>query len=256
MPLLYSRSGGVGRMTFDFPGKKNALDQDARKEMERILTQVRDDENVRALLISGTGGAFCAGGDINTFASSTPMAMRDRLKQQHRVTQMLYNLEKPVIAAVAGPAFGVGFNIALLADVIIAAPSARFCQAYAKVAIVPDGGGLYLLSRVVGTQRAKAMFMTAQVIGAQEAQDLGIVHEIHDEDALEAEAAALAARLADGPTRAFGLGKAMLNRGMDCDFATYLEIEATAEAFIMQTQDHHEAVASFKEKRQPRFCGA
>ena len=256
MPLLYSRSGGVGRMTFDFPEKKNALDQDARKEMERILTQVRDDENVRALLISGTGGAFCAGGDINSFASSTPMAMLDRLKQQHRVTQMLYNLEKPVIAAVAGPAFGVGFNIALLADVIIAAPSARFCQAYAKVAIVPDGGGLYLLSRVVGTQRAKAMFMTAQVIGAQEAQDLGIVHEIHDEDALEAEAAALAARLADGPTRAFGLGKAMLNRGMDCDFATYLEIEATAEAFIMQTQDHHEAVASFKEKRQPRFCGA
>lgn len=256
MPLLYSRSGGVGRMTFDFPEKKNALDQDARKEMERILTQVRDDENVRALLISGTGGAFCAGGDINSFASSTPMAMRDRLKQQHRVTQMLYNLEKPVIAAVAGPAFGVGFNIALLADVIIAAPSARFCQAYAKVAIVPDGGGLYLLSRVVGTQRAKAMFMTAQVIGAQEAQDLGIVHEIHDEDTLEAEAAALAARLADGPTRAFGLGKAMLNRGMDCDFATYLEIEATAEAFIMQTQDHHEAVASFKEKRQPRFCGA
>jgi len=256
VPLLYSRSGGVGRMTFDFPEKKNALDQDARKEMERILTQVRDDENVRALLISGTGGAFCAGGDINTFASSTPMAMRDRLKQQHRVTQMLYNLEKPVIAAVAGPAFGVGFNIALLADVIIAAPSARFCQAYAKVAIVPDGGGLYLLSRVVGTQRAKAMFMTAQVIGAQEAQDLGIVHEIHDEDALEAEAAALAARLADGPTRAFGLGKAMLNRGMDCDFSTYLEIEATAEAFIMQTQDHHEAVASFKEKRQPRFCGA
>ena len=243
-------------MTFDFPEKKNALDQDARKKMERILTQVRDDENVRALLISGTGGAFCAGGDINSFASSTPMAMRDRLKQQHRVTQMLYNLEKPVIAAVAGPAFGVGFNIALLADVIIAAPSARFCQAYAKVAIVPDGGGLYLLSRVVGTQRAKAMFMTAQVIGAQEAQDLGIVHEIHDEDALEAEAAALAARLADGPTRAFGLGKAMLNRGMDCDFATYLEIEATAEAFIMQTQDHHEAVASFKEKRQPRFCGA
>ena len=256
MPLLYSRSGGVGRMTFDFPEKKNALDQDARKEMERILTQVRDDENVRALLISGTGGAFCAGGGINSFASSTPMAMLDRLKQQHRVTQMLYNLEKPVIAAVAGPAFGVGFNIALLADVIIAAPSARFCQAYAKVAIVPDGGGLYLLSRVVGTQRAKAMFMTAQVIGAQEAQDLGIVHEIHDEDALEAEAAALAARLADGPTRAFGLGKAMLNRGMDCDFATYLEIEATAEAFIMQTQDHHEAVASFKEKRQPRFCGA
>ena len=255
MPLLYSRSEGVGRMTFDFPEKKNALDQGARKEMERIVTEVRDDDRVRALLISGTGGAFCAGGDINTFAGSTPVAMRDRMKQHHHVTRMLYDLEKPVIAAVAGPAFGVGFNIALLADVILAAPSARVCQAYARVGIVPDGGGLYLLSRVVGTQRAKVMFMTAQVIGAQEARDLGIVHAIHDEDTLQAEASALAARLAEGPTRAFGLGKAMLNRGMDCDFATYLEIEATAEAFIMQTEDHREAVAAFREKRQPRFGG-
>ena len=256
MPLLYSHSDGVGRMTFDFPEKKNALDQEARREMERIVAQVRDDSRVRALLITGTGGAFCAGGDINTFASASAMAMRDRMKQQHRVTRMLHDLEKPVVAAVAGPAFGVGFNIALLADIILASPSARFCQAYARVAIVPDGGGLYLLSRVVGAQRAKAMFLTAQVIDAREARDLGIVHAIHEEDALEAEALALAARLAEGPTRAFGLGKAMLNRGMDCDFATYLEIEATGEAFIMQTEDHREAVAAFGEKRPPRFVGA
>jgi 2-(1,2-epoxy-1,2-dihydrophenyl)acetyl-CoA isomerase len=94
------------------------------------------------------------------------------------------------------------------------------------------------------------------VIDAQEAHDLGIVHAIHEEDALDAEADALAARLAEGPTRAFGLGKSMLNRGMDCDFATYLEIEATAEAHIMQTADHREAVASFKEKRPPRFVGS
>jgi len=256
VPLLYTCAEGVGRMVFDFPEKKNALDQAARRDMERIVAEVRDDDRVRALLITGSGGAFCAGGDINTFAGSTPTAMRDRMKQQHRVTRMLYDLEKPVVAAVAGPAFGVGFNIALLADVILAAPSARFCQAYARVAIVPDGGGLYLLARVVGTQRAKAMFLTAQVIGAEEARELGIVHAVHQEDALEEEALALAARLAEGPTRAFGLGKAMLNRGMDCDFATYLEIEATAEAFIMQTEDHREAVASFREKRRPRFCGS
>ena len=104
MPLLYSRSESVGRMTFDFPEKKNALDQDARKEMEHIVTQVRDDDRVRALLITGAGGAFCAGGDISTFAGSSPVAMRDRMKQQHRVTRMLYDLEKPVVAAVAGPA--------------------------------------------------------------------------------------------------------------------------------------------------------
>ena len=107
-----------------------------------------------------------------------------------------------------------------------------------------------------GSARLMRAWRSCQVIGAQEARDLGIVHAIHDEDALDAEASALATRLAEGPTRAFGLGKAMLNRGMDCDFATYLEIEATAEAHIMQTEDHHEAVAAFKEKRQPRFCGS
>jgi len=242
-------------MTIDFPEKKNALDAPARQEMERIVTKVRDDDAVRAMVITGAGSAFCAGGDVNTFANSTPVQMRDRLKQQHRVTRMLYDLEKPVITAVSGPAFGVGFNLALLGDLILASPSAKFCQVYTKVAIVPDGGGLYLLARMVGMQRAKAMFFTAQVVRAEEAHNLGIVHAIHPEESLMDEAMKLADQMAAGPTRALGLGKAMLNRGLDMDFASFLELEAVGEAYIMETEDHHEAVEAFKNKRTPAFRG-
>lgn len=255
MPLRYEVRGAVGVMTLDVPETKNALDAAARREMERIVAEVRDDEAVRAMLVTGAGGAFCSGGDINTFARSTPVEMRDRLKQQHRVTRMLHDLEKPVVAAVDGPAYGVGFNLALLADVILASPQARFCQAYARVGIVPDGGGLYLLARVVGVQRAKVMFFTARTVAAQEALELGIVHAIHPAGRLMDEAMALAGDLAAGPTRAFGLGKAMLNRGMDIDFASFLELEAVGEAYVMETADHRAAVAAFRDKRAPRFEG-
>jgi len=255
MPLRYDVNGNVGVMTIDFPEKRNALDFAARLEMERIVTEMRDDPSVRAVVIAGVAGAFCSGGDISSFAKSTPVEMRDRLKQQHRVTRMLYDLEKPVVSAVDGPAYGVGFNLALLSDLILASPKAKFCQVFSKVAIVPDGGGLYLLARIVGAQRAKAMFFLAQTIGAEEAQTLGIVHAVHSSETIQGEAMALAERLASGPTRAFGLGKAMLNRGLDMDFSSYLELEAVGEAYIMETEDHKNAVAAFMEKRKPTFVG-
>jgi len=255
MPLRYETNGSVGVMTIDFPEKRNALNAEARQEMERIVIQMRDDPAVRAVLITGAGGAFCSGGDITTFARQTPIEMRDRLKQQHRVTQMLYDLEKPIVTAVHGPAYGVGFNLALLGDVILASPKAKFCWSYAKVGIVPDGGGLYLLARMIGTQRTKVMFLTAEVVTAEQAQNMGIVHSIHSEETLMDEAMALATKLAAGPTRALGLGKAMLNRGMDMDFAGFLELEATGEAYIMETEDHQNAVTAFLEKRIPTFEG-
>ncbi|WP_456386042.1 enoyl-CoA hydratase/isomerase family protein [Profundibacter sp.] len=255
MPLRYEKTGNIGVMTIDFPEKRNALNYAARLEMEEIATEIRDDPDVRSVVFSGGPGAFCSGGDISSFAKSTPVEMRDRLKQQHRVTRMFYDLEKPIIAAVDGPAYGVGFNLALLGDLILASPLAKFCQSYARVAIVPDGGGLYLLARMVGTQRAKAMFFLAETIGADEAHNLGIVHAVHSSETIMDEAMTLAEKLAAGPTRAFGLGKAMLNRGMDIDFASYLELEAVGEAYIMETEDHKAAVSAFMEKRKPEFKG-
>jgi len=216
---------------------------------------VRDDAAIRALVVTGAGKAFCSGGDINTFADTPPLAMRDRMRQQHRVTLALHSLEKPVIAAVNGAAWGVGFNIALLADVILAADTARFCQSYSKVGIIPDGGGLYLLAQVLGTQRAREMVLMADVIDAAQAKQLGIVREVYPQAELMAHALQLAEKLAAGPTRAFGLSKALLARGLSMSLDSFLELEASAEALIMQSEDHVGAVAAFRNKTTPTFKG-
>jgi 2-(1,2-epoxy-1,2-dihydrophenyl)acetyl-CoA isomerase len=160
-----------------------------------------------------------------------------------------------VVAAVNGLAYGVGFNIALLADVILASESARFCQSYSKVGMIPDGGGLYLLARVVGAQRAKEMILLADVIDAAQAQALGIVRAVYKPDELMPAATALAERLAAGPTRAYGLDKALLARGLSMTMEEFLELEASAEAVVMQTGDHAAAVEAFRNKTAAQFKG-
>ncbi|MGV3492511.1 MAG: enoyl-CoA hydratase/isomerase family protein [Ramlibacter sp.] len=255
MPVTLDKHGAVAVMTLDRPEALNALTPAMRREMEQLVTAARDDAEVRALVITGAGRAFCAGGDIHSFAGTGALAMRDRLRQQHRVTLGLYQLEKPVVAAVNGAAFGVGFNIALLADIVLAADTASFCQSYSRVGMVPDGGGLYLLARVVGTQRAKEMALLADVLDAQAAQRLGIVRAVHAPDALMPAAMALATQLAAGPTRAFGLDKVLLARGLSMTLEEFLELEAAAEAVVMQTEDHAAAVAAFRDKTPPQFQG-
>ena len=256
MTITLEKRGSVALMTLDNGSSLNALTPEMRHEMERVVMDVRDDTTIRALVITGAGDAFCSGGDIKTFTSTTgALAMRDRLRQQHRVTLGLYTLEKPVIVAVNGVAFGVGFNIALLGDVILASSTARFCQSYSKVGMIPDGGGLYLLARVVGSQRAKEMVLLSDVIDAQQAKQLGIVREVYAPDQLMVEAMRLAERLASGPTRAFGLDKALLARGRSMSLDEFLELEASAEAVIMQSEDHLNAVAAFRNKSTPKFIG-
>lgn len=255
MPINLEMQGAVAVMTIDNQAARNALTPAMRGEMERLVMEVRDADSVRAVLITGAGKAFCSGGDITTFAQSPPLTMRDRLRQQHRVTLGLYSLEKPVIAAVNGAAYGAGFNLALLADVILAANTASFCQSYSNVGIIPDGGGLYLLARVVGTQRAKEMILLADVIDASSAKQLGIVREIYEPDELLPAAMHLAQMLAGGPTRAFGLDKALLARGLSMSLEEFLELEASTEAVVMESSDHLAAVAAFKSRTKPVFRG-
>ena len=255
MSIVLERHGAVGVMKFNRPEHLNALTPQMRLEMERIVIEVRDDPSIRALLITGEGRAFCSGGNITTFAKTGVIPMRERMRQQHRVTIGLYTLEKPVVAAVNGLAYGVGFNIALLADVILAAEGARFCQSYSKVGLIPDGGGLYLLARVVGAQKAKEMILLADVIDASEAKALGIVRSVHPAAELMAEAMRMAERLAAGPTRAFGLDKALMTRGLAMTMEEFLELEASAEAIVTQTADHVAAVEAFRNKTTPEFKG-
>ena len=255
MSIDLEKRGAVAVMTFNRPDKRNAMSYDMRLQMERAVIEVRDDPAIRALVVTGAGDkAFCAGGDISSFDMG-PLEMRDRLKQQHRTTLSLFYLEKPIVVAVNGLAVGVGFNIALLGDVIFAAEHAKFSQIYSQVGIVPDGGGLWLLAQSVGLHKAKELILTAEMIDAAQAKALGFVREVFPKDRLLDEAMAFAEKLADGPTRALGLDKALLHRGLGIDFDSFLELESVAEVYVMQSEDHKEAIDAFMNKRTPQFKG-
>lgn len=248
------RDGAVAIMTINNPDKRNAMTLEMRKMMEAHVAEVRDDPNIRALVLTGAGDAFCSGGDISSFGQPI-ISMRDRMKQQHRVTLSLFYLEKPVIAAVNGVAVGVGFNVALLCDIILASEKAKFSQIFARIGAIPDGGGLYLLANILGMQKAKELVFTTDMISAQEAKELKFIREVYPQEVLMDEAMKLAHQLANGPTRAFGLSKALLHRGLGMDFESFLELEAVSEAFIMQSDDHKAALAAFANKQQPKFKG-
>ena len=232
-PLLRARHGATLLLTLNRPAQRNALDIDMREDMAAAaVAEARDDEAIKAVVLTGAGGAFCAGGDLTSLTSEArpPIADRDRIRRLHRWFRELVNLEKPVIAAVPGPAFGAGFNLALTADFLLGTPGTRFFSVFARLGVVPDLGGLFLLPRIVGLRRAKEIAFSGRVVGAEEAMRLGILHSIYDEADLTSEALAFAARFHDASTEALGLTKNVLNRSFNLDQDTLAEMEAMAQA--------------------------
>lgn len=256
MSVTLDRDGAVAVLTLNRPDKLNALDHAMRIELAERAAEVQADTAVRAVVLTGAGRAFCAGGDIAAM-STHPDAVRARawMRSANACTLALLAIEKPLIVAVNGVAAGVGFSITLTGDVRLAAAEARMIASFANVGLVPDGGGLWLLSRMVGLHRAKEIFLFAESLGAERAQRLGLVREIHPSDELLPAAVAMAHRLAAGPTRAFGLGKALAHRSVCGDLETYLELELAHQTLAMGSDDHREGVTAFREKRTPRFPG-
>jgi 2-(1,2-epoxy-1,2-dihydrophenyl)acetyl-CoA isomerase len=187
---------------------------------------------------------------------SSPLVDRNKLRRMlHEVFMPLVRLEKPVIAAVNGAAVGSGMNLALAADFVIAAQEAKMSQAFIKVGLVPDTGGLYLLSRLVGLGRAKDLCLTGRMLTAQEALAMGLVHEVVAAEELLGTARKLALKLAQGPTAAIGLTKTLLNMAPNASLEQLAEFEAYALAVTLSTDDHREGVQAFREKRPARFSG-
>jgi 2-(1,2-epoxy-1,2-dihydrophenyl)acetyl-CoA isomerase len=211
MPVLeFTRSGSVAVLTMNRPAARNALDTELREALAETLPSVRDDAGVRAVVLTGAGGHFCAGGDVRGMSAAAQgdgFDARQRTSGNHRWFESLVDLEKPVIAAVEGAAFGAGLSLALAADFVLADPNARFCCAFARMGYVPDLGSMYLLPRAVGLSRAKELAFSARELDAQEAHSYGLVHRITDPGAVLSEAVALASRFEHAPAGAIGLMK-------------------------------------------------
>lgn len=255
--VLRERRGPTLVVRINRPERRNAFDLEVRKGIADAVFEARDDDDVRAVVITGTDGVFCAGGDLKSLSEAKRPIFkdRDRIRRLHPWFRELVNLEKPVIAAVDGPAFGAGFNLALACDFVLATPRARFCAVFGRIGLVPDLGGFFLLPRIVGLQRAKDLVFSAREVDVEEACSLGIVMKVVPAEQLFDEALALAARYHDASTEALGMAKNILNRSFNLDQDTLAELESSAQALALHTAYHDEAVANFLHKRPLRFPG-
>lgn len=255
--IVVERAGDVLQLTLNRPDRLNACPPAMADEIFAALSERGD---ARAVLLTGSGRAFCSGADLAANAGSS-ISGGDRAYaslQQHYnpMIQMLATLPVPVIAAVNGPAAGVGCSIALAADFVIAGKSGYFLQAFVNIGLVPDGGSSWMLPRLIGTAQATRMMMLGEKIGAEEAERIGLIYKCVEDDTLMDEASALAARLAGGPTVALGLMKQTLRSGLASDFNTVLQAEADTQRTAGNTGDAAEGAMAFLQKRKAAFKGA
>lgn len=255
MSIAVTKTDGIATVTLNRPDKLNALSEEMYHGIADRFVELDADDEVRAIVLIGAGRAFCAGGDVGSMGGYDVVTGRKRSQKHRRTVVSVYNTEKPVIAAVRGPAAGIGFSLALACDIIIAAESAYFLAAFKKVGIPPDGGAVFFLTQYLGIARAKEIVYTARRVPAQEAREIGLVAKVVAEDALEAEAQALARELASSATYALRLAKRMFQSMYVPTLEMLLETENLAIAGARQTHDHVEGAAAFREKRPPKFLG-
>jgi 2-(1,2-epoxy-1,2-dihydrophenyl)acetyl-CoA isomerase len=253
--ILFEAIDGVGLLTLNRPDKLNALNDKLHEDIAEALTLVERDEAIRAMVITGAGRGFCSGADLTQRFDPRQGAGDALDKHYHPRLRRLRALKKPVIAAVNGPAAGAGMSLALACDIVLAASSATFLQAFTRIALVPDAGSTYFLPRLVGTARAKAMTLLAEQITAAQAEAWGLIWKAVPDDQLMPEAMAMARRLAQGPTLALGLTKTAIDASLGNDLDTQLALERDFQKAASQSQDFREGVAAFLEKRAAKFAG-
>jgi 2-(1,2-epoxy-1,2-dihydrophenyl)acetyl-CoA isomerase len=255
--LFHERRDAVATITLNRPDARNALDIVMRRELIAALDEVEADVAARVLILTGAGGHFCAGGDVKTMREKRHTAAegRARVELLNAMVRRLVDCPKPTIAMVDGYAVGAGSNLALCCDLIVASDRAKFGELFWKIGLVPDGGGTWLLPRVVGLARAKELIFTADVIDAAEALRIGLVNRVVPVAELEAATRALAEKIAAGPPAVLKMAKHMVNRAATSDLAAALDLEAFSQGLAIASEDHQEGLRAFFEKRPPRFTG-
>lgn len=255
--LIVEKDGNVVTVTLNRPEARNALDLVMRRELVTALDDIEADESSRVVVLTGAGGHFCAGGDVKSMRDSqgaqTAADGRARVVALNRLVMRLVEFPRPVIAMVDGFAVGAGCNLALGCDFIVASDRARFGEVFAKIGLVPDGGGSWLLPRLVGLGRAKELIFTADIIDAPEAARIGLVNRVVPSPELHNATLALAERIAQGPPKALAMAKHMVNRAASTDLAAALDVEAFSQGIASAGAEHREGLAAFFEKRRPSF---
>ncbi len=254
--VLIRREDKVGTIVLNRPQALNYLDEEMGLQIDRALQEFAQEEGIRCVVMTGTGRAFSAGGDIKFMQKDHGVhEFVQRMEVVTRYIRSMIDLPKPIIASVNGLAVGAGCNMALAADLIIASADAKFGQVFSRIGLIPDCGGSYLLPRRVGITKAKELIFTGRIIDAEEAERIGMVNRVVPSESLQEETKKIALEIAAGPTLALGIAKRILNQSFETDLETILRLENSNQSLLRKADDHREGVQAFFEKRKPEFKG-
>lgn len=263
MELLVEKSGSVSKLTFNRPDIRNALTKEMKDSLSYTLHQIALDNQIKAVILTGKGEHFMAGGDLNTMLETIKLPEQEiknyflkRIYDLNPIITCLQRMPKPVIASVSGAAAGAGVSMALACDLIIAEQSSYFTLGYSKIGTTPDGGATYNLTKCVGIKKAMELALLGDKVDAETAQKIGIVNFIASKGRLESETDALAARLASGPTRAYARTKQLLYNSLKNELHSQLQNEAISFADCAIEPDFKTGIESFFEKKPPKFSGS
>lgn len=249
--ILLEKDGAIATITFNRPEALNALNNQTRAEFKEAIEEVKGDESVKTVILTGMGRAFIAGSDIKELKGTTPLQAHD-IK---RLGEMIEELEKPVIAAVNGFALGGGCEIVMACDIIIASEKAKFGQPEVNIGVIPGGGGTQRLQRMVGVHRAKELIFTGDIIDAAEAERIGLVNKVVPSEELMLRVKEIAGKISKKSSAAIRLAKAAINRGMRTDLGAGLAYERELYSLSLTTEDKAEGIEAFIEKREPKYKG-
>lgn len=256
MTLQFTIEDGVGKIVLNRPDVLNSFNRDMAMAFQDAMKQCISNPEVRAVLITGNGRAFCAGQDLAEAIDPNGPAMNSIVREHYNpIIRLIREIEKPVLASVNGVAAGAGANIALACDLVLAASSASFIQAFSKIGLIPDSAGTFFLPRLIGLQRATALMMLGDKVKAADAQAMGMIYKVCDDDKLADESWNLARTLAKMPTRGLGLTKKALNLSLFNNLEDQLEVEEKLQTEAGGSHDYREGVNAFLEKRSPVFKG-